>query len=172
MKIPPDDTEKDMSGPSDEEQLEALSREFLLAMDERRSGQIDGAEKRLRAIVRLEPRLAEPHLALGRLLLDTGRLEEAEDYARLGLEHLDQSGLWTEDLPQHVVAGVAYSLLGEVLRRRADSDEVIFGDPSIFQSLLAEAKQCFEKAQAADPEDAYSAHQAFFMGAGDAAKGA
>ena len=84
-----------MSETSDEEQLEELSKEFLQAMDARRNGQIDDAEKRLRGIVRREPRLAEPHLALGRLLLDTGRLEEAEDYARMGLEHLEHSGLWT-----------------------------------------------------------------------------
>ena len=139
-------------------------------MDERSSGQIDEAEKRLRSIVRQEPRLAEPHLALGRLLLDTGRLEEAEDYARLGLEHLEQSGLWTEDLPEPVVQGIAHSLLGEVLRQRADSDDIIFGDPEVFKALLVEAKQCFERAQAADPDDAYSAHQAFFLGTGGASK--
>ena len=155
-----------MSDTADAEQLEALSKEFLQAMDERRSGRIDDAEKRLRGIVRLEPRLAEPHLALGRLLLDTGRLDEAEDYARLALEHLEQSGLWTEDLPSHVVQGIAHSLLGEVLRQRADSDDIIFGDPAVFQALLAEAKQCFERAQAADPEDSYSTHQAINLGTG------
>ena len=159
-----------MNETSDAEQLEALSKEFLQAMEERREGQIDEAEKRLRSIIRLEPRLAEPHLALGRLLLDTDRLEEAEDYARLGIEHLDQSGSWTEDLPANVVQGVAHSLLGEVLRRRADSDDVIFGDPAVFQELLTEAKLCFERAQAADPEDSYSAHQAFFLDAGSPSK--
>ena len=76
-----------MSGPfeHEDEQLDALGRRFLEALDRKRAGDVDGSEDELRAILKVEPRLAEPHMELARILLDTDRLSDAEIHAREGL---------------------------------------------------------------------------------------
>ena len=149
--------------PPEESLLDELGDQFMVAVHARNAGKLDEAEEALRAIIRAEPRLAEPHMELGRLLLDIGQLEEAEAHAREALDQLERGGTWTEEIPEQIVLGVACSLLGEVLRRQADSDEVVFGEPDRFRAMLEESQSWFAKAAAADPEDAYSSHQAFFL---------
>ena len=58
----------------------------------------------------------------------------------------------------------ARATLAEILRRRADEDDVIFGEPEAFRALLAESKVHFEQAATLDPSDAYSSYHAFFLG--------
>ncbi len=149
--------------PPEQELLDELGTQFMTAVHARNAGKIAEAEESLRAIIRAEPRLAEPHMELGRLLLDIGQLEEAEAHAREALDQLDRGGTWTEEIPEHVILGVGCALLGEVLRRQADSDEVVFGDPDRFRAILEESQSWFAKAASADPEDTYSSHQAFFL---------
>lgn len=144
--------------------LEELGRRFLAALARKERGDIDRAEDDLRAILRQEPRLAEPRMELARILLDTDRLEEAEDHAREALDVLVKGGQWTDDLPENVVQALAWATLAEVLRRRADEDDVIFGDADTFRALVDEAKACFAKAAELDPRDEYSSYHAFFMG--------
>ena len=162
-----------MSGPFDDDEaqdpegeaLEQLSLAFVAALRAKDAGRVDTAEEGLRGIIATEPRLAEPHMELGRLLLDTDRLTEAEDHAREALAELEQTGPWTDEIPVDVVRALAHALLAEILRRRADEDDVIFGDPGAFKALVEESRGHFAKAAELDPSDEYASYHAFFLGA-------
>jgi tetratricopeptide (TPR) repeat protein len=159
-------TDPHSSDPSrdEAEALEALGRRFIAALAAKSAGDIDTAEDELRAILRIEPRLAEPRLELARVLLDTDRVEEAEPHARQALTHLEAGGQWTDELPENVVQALAHALLAEILRRRADEDDVIFGDPDAFHAIVQEAKDHFARAAELDPRDEYASYHAFFLG--------
>jgi tetratricopeptide (TPR) repeat protein len=146
------------------EALDNLAARFLRALELRRLERHDAAEDMLRDLLKTEPRLPEPRMELARVLLDSDRLTEAEGEAREALTHLDAGGQWTDDLPDHVVRALAHGLLAEILRRRADEDQVIFGDPATFKQLVAESKQHFARAAELDPSDEYSSYHAFFLG--------
>lgn len=156
-----------MNSPEELEQqaLEALSQRFIEALQHKHEGRHDDAEDIFREIIRVEPRLAEPHMELARLLLDTDRTEAAEPHAREALIHLEASGQWTDEIPENVVHALAHALLAEILRRRADEDDVIFGDPATFNELVRESRELFEKASSLDPADEYASYHAFFLGA-------
>ncbi len=160
-----------MPGPTDAHEpalLEALGKRYLEAIADRERGELDRAEDTLRSIIQVEPRLAEPHLSLGRILLDTDRLEDAEEHTRIALRILEDGGQWTDDLPENVVLAIAHAQLAEILRRRADADDVIFGDPEAFHALIRSSKEHFQKAADLDPDDSTSSYYAFFMGPLDA----
>lgn len=145
--------------------LERLGERFMAALARKEKGDLDAAEDELRAILRTEPRLAEPRLELARILLDTDRLSEAEDHAREALDALLAGGQWIDDLPESVLLAMAHALLAEVLRRRADEDDIIFGDPEVFRAMVDEAKRLFARAAELDPDgDEYSSYYAFFLG--------
>jgi len=149
----------------EDQQLDELGPRFLEALARKDAGDLDGAEDELRAILKVEPRLAEPHLELARVLLDTDRLSEAEAHAREGLQHLESGGQWTDEVPENVLLALGHALLAEVLRRRADEDDVIFGDPDQFHALVRESQGRFAKAAELDPSDEYASYHAFFLGA-------
>ena len=163
-----------MSGPFDDDDdsqvdaetgaLSALGDRFMAALAAKDAGKLDEAEDMLRALVSEEPRLGEPHLELARLLLDTDRLEQAEDHAREAIEHLERSGAWVDGVPENVVKGLAHAVLAEILRRHADEDDVIFGDPDTFRGIVDESRREFERAHALDPSDDYASYHAFFLG--------
>lgn len=159
-------TDDDRPDPASLEQptLDALAPRFLSALAAREAGRVDAAEDTLRDILRQEPRLPEPRLELARLLLDTDRLGEAEEHARQALDHLEAGGQWTDDLPDEVVQSVAHATLAEILRRRADEDDVIFGAPEAFKALVDEAKLHFRRAAELDPSDDTASYYAFFLG--------
>lgn len=144
-----------MSEP-DEPHLSTLGPRFLAAIELRAAGRVDEALDAFQAILKVEPRLAEPRLEIGRIHLETGRLEEAEVETREGLRILLNGGQWTEDLPENVVLALAWALLGEILKEKAASDEVVFGDPAVFKELLAESRVAFAKAAELDPSDSSS----------------
>ena len=146
------------------DQLQALGERFLTALRRKDAGELDDAEDLLRSILRAEPRLPEPHLELARILLDTDRTKEAEQHAREGLSHLEAGGQWTDELPENVVTALAHALLAEALRRRADEDDVLFGDPETFHAMVRSAREHFEAAAGLDPRDEYSSYHAFFLG--------
>ncbi len=152
-----------MAETPEDEQLQALSRAFMKAMAARRAGDIDGALEALQAIVRKEPRLPEPHYELGHIHLIAARLEEAELEARTALKWLEQGGQWVDDVPEHMMLALAHRLLGEVLRQRASTDAVVFGDPEIFETLLDEAKAHAARAQELDPESEQADQHSFFL---------
>lgn len=145
-------------------QLDALGERFMAALDHREAGRLDTAEDELRAILRAEPRLAEPRMELARLLLDTDRVDEAEEHAREALSALQTSGQWTDELPENVVSAIAHATLAEALRRKADEDDVIFGDPDTFHALVRESKEHFARAAELDPNEEYGSYHAFFLG--------
>ncbi len=132
------------------ENLDAL---FLEALEARRTANVDRAQDLLQQIIRSEPRLPEPHLELGRLHLDAGRLEDALAETREALKWLDLGGQWVDDLSEEVMLSLAHGQIAETLRRIADTDEVIFGDPEGLKALLKEATQHFDEAHKLDPEN-------------------
>ncbi len=162
-----------MSGPFDDDDfvdpeagaLDQLGVRFTAALQAKDDGKIDVAEDELRTLISEEPRLGEPHLELARLLLDTERLAEAEDHAREAIEQFERSGTWIEAIPANIIRGLAHATLAEILRRKAEEDDVIFGDAAEFHALIAESKQHFEKAAEFDPSDEYASYHAFFLGA-------
>ncbi|MCB9778081.1 MAG: tetratricopeptide repeat protein [Alphaproteobacteria bacterium] len=149
----------------DEDHLAALGDRFLRAMDAARGGDIDQAAEELSAILKAEPRLAEPRLELGRILLETGQIDEAAEQAEEAIRILEGGGQWTQDLPENVVLSLAWNLRGEALRQQADQDEVVFGDPGRWQALVEQARAAFAKAAELDADNA---HAAYWAGGTDA----
>lgn len=147
------------------EVLDALGARFLDALRHKDAGQLEDAEDGLLDILRVEPRLAEPHLELARMYLDTDRIADAEPHAREALTYLEAGGQWIADIPEQTLLALAHAVLAEVLRRRADEDDVIFGDADAFHALVRESKSHFDRAHELDPSDEYSSYHAFFMGA-------
>jgi tetratricopeptide (TPR) repeat protein len=146
-----------------EPHLEGLDTLFLSGVEHFRQGRIDRATEAFRGVLAVEPRLAEPRMELARILLDTGRLHEAEAEAREALGVLEAGGQWLEALEEPVVLGLAHGLLAEILRQIADTDEVIFGEPERFHAITRQAREHFAKAATLDPENQHASYHAFFM---------
>ena len=144
-----------------------LERRFISAVRARNAGQVDEALDLFEAILTQEPRVSEVHIELAHIGLDTDRVEDAEGHARRAIELLAETGLWLETFEINIVTSVAHALLAEALRRRADEDDIIFGDPTKFQALVAEAKQHFERAAELDPDDTNASYYAFYLGNAD-----
>lgn len=157
-------SDSDTTQPQEDNHLAALEPRFLAALARKDSGDLDGAEDELRAILKLEPRLAEPHIELARVLLDTDRLQEAEAHVREGIGHLEVAGPWTEEVGEAVILALANALLAEILRRRADEDDVIFGEPERFHAIVRESRERFRRAAELDPSDEYASYHSFFLG--------
>lgn len=149
-------------GSRDEDEiLEGLSERFQRGLQRVRQGDLDGAADLFQGVLRQEPRLAEPRMELARICLDTGQLEEAEEQAREAVRILEAGGQWVDDLHEDVLQSLAHGLLGEILRRRADSDEIVFGDPGRFKALMDEAGAAFRKAATLDPANAHAGYWGF-----------
>ncbi len=146
--------------------LVGLPERFLAALEARRRGDVDSAAELLRGILRAEPRLSEPHLELSSILLETGQLEEAEQHAEEAIRMLETGEPWTDEVPADTLRSLAWNYLGEALRRRADSDEVVFGDPAVFATLMGRARSAFAKSAALDPTNAHADHWSFNLHAG------
>lgn len=150
---PPANLEDDGSA---EPHLAGLDSQFIAAMDARNSGRTDQAVELFTKILVREPRLAEPRIELGAMRLEMGQIDEAEEQAREAVRILENGGQWTEDVPENVLHAMAWALLGSVLKERAASDEVVFGDPAHFRDLLEQSRVAFAKAAELDPEDSAS----------------
>lgn len=149
---------------AEQAELDRLSGIFMTALNAREQGKLDAAEELLRDVIRSEPRLAEPHMELARILLDTDRLTPAEAQSREALEQLAATGPWIDGIAPATLHAIAHALLAEILRRRADEDEVIFGEPEVFAGLIEEARTHFELARKLDPSDEYASFHATFLG--------
>jgi tetratricopeptide (TPR) repeat protein len=147
-----------------EPHLQELASKFLTALEAHRRNDVDRSKELLDEILKVEPRLAEPRLQLGRIHLDTGRLQDAEIETREALRLVLAGGRWVEDLTDEVLTSTAHGQLAEILRQRADSDEVLFGDPKVFHAMVAEARDHFAKAQALDPENEHASYYAHYLG--------
>ncbi len=129
---------------------------FLEALEAHRRADVDRAMELLRSVIRKDPRLPEPHLQLGRIHLDAGRLEDAEVETREAMKWLAGGGQWVDEVPDEVMESLAHGQLAEVLRRQAETDEVIFGDPVRFKELLAESRRHFDEAHRLDPSNEHA----------------
>ncbi len=140
-----------------EAHLVELGPLFMAAVEARANGQVDKALEGFAAVLAREPRLAEPRMELGAIYLDMGRLEDAELQAREAIRILEAGGQWTEELPENVVLGMAWALLGATLKEQASSDAVVFGeDPKKFRDLIDQAAAAFKRAAELDPSDSDS----------------
>jgi tetratricopeptide (TPR) repeat protein len=136
-----------------EAHLKGLGDRLMLALRLRESSQVDKAAEVLLGILKAEPRLAEPRLELARILLDTKQLDEARSHADEACRILESGGQWTDEVPENVLRSMAFGLLGEIIRRQADSDAIVFGEPETWRALQAESEAAFKKARALDPEN-------------------
>lgn len=130
-------------------ELEAL---FSQAMDARHAGDAAKCAELLRQIIKVEPRLAEPHLELGRIHLDADEYDDAEVESREALRFLTQGGQWVDDLNENQLLSIAHGQLGEVLRLQASQDAVIFGDPEAFKAIVKEAQHHASLSLDLDPD--------------------
>lgn len=141
--------------------MTGLQARFQQALLARQKDDVDGAAELLRSILAAEPRLAEPRMELAHILLNTGQHDEAEEHAREAVRTLEAGGQWTDDLDEDVMLSLAYTTLGEVLRQKADTDDIIFGDPAAFKALQSESRTLFLKASALDPENQHAVYWGF-----------
>ena len=75
-----------------------MNPQFLDGVKAFEAGDVDGAAETFRRILKREPRLAEPRVELGRILIETGQLHEAEAEIREAIRILEGGGLWIETL--------------------------------------------------------------------------
>ena len=141
--------------------LEGLDQRFVAALTARQRGDVDTAAELLRGILKVEPRLAEPHMELSSLLLEAEQVDEGREHAEEAVRLLEGGPPWLDDPPPNVLQSLAWNLLGEALRQKADSDEVVFGDPAEFRRLMGESRSAFAKAAALDPTNAHADHWSF-----------
>ena len=136
-----------------EPHLAALGPRFLRGLALRNAGRVDEALSIFNQILVVEPRLPEPRLERGRIRLEMGQLEDAETDVREAIRVLESGGQWSEDVPENVVLALAWSLLGEILKEKASTDDVVFGDEETFRGLIAQSRVAFARAAELDPTD-------------------
>jgi tetratricopeptide (TPR) repeat protein len=158
--------ERDDQSNVPEAHLATLGPRFMDALAKRSAGKVDAALDAFNDILRVEPRLAEPRMEIARIFLEMGRLDDAEEEVREAIRILEAGGIWTEELPENVVAALAWALLGEILKEKAQSDEVVFGDPTVFAELLEQSRVAFTRAAELDPSDTNSKVTALELGDG------
>jgi tetratricopeptide (TPR) repeat protein len=152
-----------------EEHLKGLDKQFMDAVDRMEKKDIDGAAELFRRILQAEPRLAEPRLELSRILIETRQIDEAEAEVREAIRILENGGQWLDVIPENQVQSVAYGLLAETLRMRAETDEVVFGEPDTWRAIVDESHASFRKARELDPENSHAEYWAsnFDLDAGE-----
>jgi tetratricopeptide (TPR) repeat protein len=161
-----DDSDDTVAFPP-ETHLAALGPRFVEALRLREEGRTDAAVEALQGILRVEPRLAEPRMELARIWLDAGRLDDAESEIREAIRLLETGAQWTDDLPESVVLALAWALLGEVLKERAATDDVVFGPEEGFRTLIEQSGAAYARAHALDPSDTYAGLLGHSMGPDD-----
>ncbi len=139
-----------------EPHLAALGPRFLKGLAMRAAGRIDEALEVFNQVLLVEPRLPEPRMERGRIRLEMGQLEDAEEDVREAIRVLDGGGQWSEDVAENVVQALAWGLLGEILKEKASTDDVVFGDEATFRTLLAQSRAAFARAAELDPTDTTS----------------
>jgi len=148
----------DLNAPEDH--LTGLDEQFMEAVARMEKQDIDGAAEQFRRILQIEPRLAEPRIELSRILIETRQIDEAEAEVREAIRILENGGQWLEEIAEHQVQSVAYGLLAETLRMRAETDDVVFGDPNTWRAIVDESHASFRKARELDPENSHAEYWA------------
>lgn len=137
----------------DHEQLMALEPKMRRALNAREQGNNAEARKLFGAILKEEPRLAEPRLELAHMAALTEDWDEAQSQARLAVEILKRGGQWTHDVEPKVLLGFALNLLGELMVRPLEEGDLFLTDRPRFDACWNEASVLFGLAMAADPSN-------------------
>ena len=145
-----------MSNEVENEKVKALQIRFMNAMKARQKGDLDGAAELLLGILKVEPRLPEPHLELAHILIGVEKYDDALAHGQQAVQMLEMNGQWIDSLEENVVLSLAYNVLGEIYRRIADQDEVVFGDPEKWQELIKNSRNAYKKAAALDPDNPHA----------------
>lgn len=122
------------------------------ALELRRRGKVEQAERILRHILETEPRLAEPRLEIAHIAIGRTDLDEAEGQLRVAIDVLRSHGQWTLDVDPDALMSYALNFLGEVLIsvfEDPDNDEF---DEGLF-SIWNEAAGFFAEAAELDPQN-------------------
>ena len=137
---------------------QTLEQRFMQAMAARENGDLDSAAEMMLGILKIEPRLAEPHLELAHIYLQVEQLEDAQTHIDEAIIYLESGGQWTDDLEPDEILSLAYSTKGEIYRALAGQDEIVFGDEEEFTRLLKESKSAFKKASLINPQNEHAAY--------------
>jgi tetratricopeptide (TPR) repeat protein len=137
----------------DRDQLAALEPKMRMAMTAREQGKEGEARELFEAVLKEDPRLAEPRLELAHMAALTEDWDEAQTQARLAVEILKRGGQWTQDVEPAVLLGFAINLLGELVVRPLEEGDLFLTDRPRFDAGWNEASQLFAQALKADPEN-------------------
>lgn len=138
----------------------ALERLWLDAVEARQKGEHEQAHEFYKAILDVDPRIAEPRLEIGHMAIEAGELEEGAEHVRLAVAALEAGGQWIDDIEPSVLLSFALNLLGEALFRQAES--IADGeDRERFDDLWNEAADAFARALRLDPDNADARRNAF-----------
>ena len=131
---------------NEKELLKVLEVKFLDAMRCHQESKLDRAEELYKAILKLEPRLVEPNLELAHIELKRGRLSEAQARTEEAIRLCGQHGHWLDNFTDDQLLSLCYSTLENILKEQSTQDEIVFGDPKEFTSLINKAKDAYKKA--------------------------
>ena len=130
----------------DVELLEALEVKMRAALDARGAEDHAEAEKIYQAILRDEPRLAEPRLELSHMAAMREDWPEAQEQARTAVDCLRRGGAWTVDLKADELLSFSLNLLGEVMVRSVEEGDLFLTDRPRFVEIWNEANGYFLEA--------------------------
>jgi tetratricopeptide (TPR) repeat protein len=136
--------------------LGGLEERFAAAQEARAEGDDAGAERSLRAILAVEPRLAEPRLELAHIAASRGDFDEAEGQAQEAVEILRAGGQWTLDIDPDVLLAFALNLWGELILialEGIDSDDLDEAEVRRIKGRWMQARALFEEAHTLDPDN-------------------
>ena len=148
----------------EQKEMKALQKRFMQAIAAKRKGDLDSASEILRAILKVEPRLAEPHMELAHILIGVEQYDDAQIHAEEAVRVLEMKGQWVDDLPENVMLSLAYNILGECYRKIADQDDIVFGDSEKWKALVQKSRSAYKKAAALDPENPHADYWGGFDG--------
>lgn len=136
------------------ENYEALEKLFMDAVNANNEGDQQTATTLFKEILKVEPRMAEPRLELAVIYLRQNMLETAESYAREAVSYLERGWRWLDNLTDEQILGHAYNTLGEILKARSTTDEILSQGTETIKQYWEEAGDLFEKAAELDSENA------------------
>ncbi len=144
--MPPGGDTAEMLEARDSEVLATLEPKMRAAMKLREEGKDAAAETLLRAILRGEPRLAEPRLELAHILAVRGAWADAQEQARMAVDILRNGGQWTDDVGPNALLSFALNLQGEVQVRELEEGDLFLVDKEEFTQLWNGASVLFTEA--------------------------
>jgi len=134
------------------EDYDAIEKLFMEAVEASHKGKVDEALNLFKSCLEHEPRMCEPRFEIASICVSRGAFEEAEAQCREGLKYLERGWRWLDNLTDEQMLAHGYNLLGEILKQRSISDEVLDQGENVIRDLWEEAGLLFDKAADLDPE--------------------